>query len=186
MISGDIKNHIYDELFFDAKLQVCAVIDGASAKGLLKQISSHKPKHCCLFTGDLHPEIAQTAPYLTMLEKDSPFTDWLINVWGNHFGIFAIAPGDIEFIRLRNHFRSFLRVRDPDGRPLFFRYYDPRVLQVYLPTCNAKELDVLFGPLRFYVTEEKDPEVMTRFYLDNDELVRVRTALVREETTQRM
>jgi hypothetical protein len=34
--------------------------------------------------------------------------------------------------------RRFLRVKDEDG--LVFRFYDPRVMRVYLPTCAAGEL----------------------------------------------
>ena len=38
--------------------------------------------------------------------------------------------------RLRHHLKGFLRVRGESGQKMMFRYYDPRVLRVYLPTCN--------------------------------------------------
>ncbi len=46
---------------------------------------------------------------------------------------------------------------------LYFRYYDPRVMRVYLPTCNAQELAAMFGPIQFYVLEGEKPEEMLRF-----------------------
>ena len=54
---------------------------------------------------------------------------------------------DATLEELRRHFRKFLKVEDPKGKSLIFRYYDPRVLRVYLPTCNAMELQTVFGPV---------------------------------------
>jgi Domain of unknown function (DUF4123) len=57
---------------------------------------------------------------------------------------------------LRKHFRRFLRVTDESGRKLLFRYYDPRVLPIYLPTCTNEELTTGFGTVaRFVVETEK-------------------------------
>jgi len=64
---------------------------------------------------------------------------------------------------MRRHLRRFLIVRAPDGKRLYFRYYDPRVLSVYLPTCNAAELQYIFGPVRQFVCEGPDPTVLLRF-----------------------
>jgi hypothetical protein len=46
-------------------------------------------------------------------------------------------------------------VHDPDGRRLYFRYYDPRVFRVYLPTCNAEEMEQVFGPVLSYQMEDE-------------------------------
>ena len=45
-------------------------------------------------------------------------------------------------------------LRTEDGRELAFRYYDPRVLNVYLPTCTADEFHTLLGPLTALVAEQ--------------------------------
>ena len=50
----------------------------------------------------------------------------------------------------------FLRVTDESGRKLLFRYYDPRVLPIYLPTCTNDELTTIFGPVDRFVTETED------------------------------
>jgi len=49
---------------------------------------------------------------------------------------------------LARHLQRFLLVLLPDGNKWFFRYYDPRILQVYLPTCQPVELEEFFGPVR--------------------------------------
>jgi uncharacterized protein DUF4123 len=51
-------------------------------------------------------------------------------------------------------------VYDPDVNPVYFRYYDPRVLRVFLPTCNTQELAAVFGPVKSFVLEDDDPNTM--------------------------
>ncbi|MCK7510897.1 MAG: DUF4123 domain-containing protein [Desulfobacterales bacterium] len=64
---------------------------------------------------------------------------------------------------LRTHFRRFLMVHDSDGKPLYFRYYDPRVLRVYLPTCTSQELKTVFGPVESFLVEDEDGRSAIRF-----------------------
>jgi len=87
---------------------------------------------------------------------------------GNHWGVFAIALDDLPV--LRRHFRKFLIVHDSEGAPMYFRYYDPRVLRVYLPTCTPEELNTVFGPVSSYVLEGQDPNTLLRFTLDSGSL----------------
>jgi hypothetical protein len=55
-------------------------------------------------------------------------------------------------------------VKDPDGRILYFRYYDPRVMRVYLPSCNATEMKTVFGPALSYVMEDEDGHALVRIF----------------------
>ena len=48
-------------------------------------------------------------------------------------------------------------VRLPDGRVVNFRFYDPRVFRVYLPTCNEAEAEFVFGPFESFFLEDEDP-----------------------------
>jgi hypothetical protein len=47
--------------------------------------------------------------------------------------------------------------RERDGKLLYFRFYDPRVLRRFLPTCDAEQLRQLFGPIDAFVMEGDDP-----------------------------
>ena len=40
---------------------------------------------------------------------------------------------------------------------MYFRYYDPRVLRVFLPTSNTEELTAIFGPVSCFLVESEDP-----------------------------
>jgi hypothetical protein len=142
-------------------LKVYGVLDGASADRLPQAIYQHGVDSVCLLRGELEPDLAQVAPYLVRLDPGAPFTGWVLEEgWGNHWGIFVVTKADVR--TLRQHFRSFLTVYDPDNVPLFFRYYDPRVLRVYLPTCNAEELETVFGPVERYLMEGKDDQSLLR------------------------
>lgn len=140
-------------LFASESESVYAVLDGASVPGLLTKLHTIKEEWACLYRGELAPDLANVAPYLVKLREKSEFTDWLLDEgWGRHWGIFAATPVGLE--ALRRHFRHFLRVKDPAGKVLYFRYYDPRVLRVYLPTCRRDEIKIIYGPVLRYLTED--------------------------------
>ncbi|MCJ7602705.1 MAG: DUF4123 domain-containing protein [Desulfobulbaceae bacterium] len=124
----------------------------------------------CLFHGSKAVELATVAPYLVHLKKDDPFTDWLISQgWGKSWGIFCQSSENLD--TLQRHFRKFLMVYDEDGKPLYFRFYDPRVFRVYLPTCNENELAIIFGPVYVYIVENEDAEKMIDFFYTDKQLM---------------
>jgi len=144
---------------------VYGVLDGASVPNLLDRLYENEPEHVCLYRGELKPDLAETAPYLVRLSLDTPFTEWVLSQgWGNHWGIFASAPVELE--DLRKHFRKFLMVKNPEGKQVYFRYYDPRVLRVYLPTCNGEESKLIFGPVSRFFCENETPETLLSFHPD--------------------
>ncbi len=138
---------------------VYAVLDGARDDRLYRAIYDSRLDHQCLFAGDLSYDLATAAPYLVELGRDAAFTRWLLEEgWGKSFGIFAAASADLE--TLRRHFRRLLQVKDPLQHKLYFRFYDPRVLRVYLPTCKPGELRELFGPLARLMMESEDGKLL--------------------------
>ena len=139
-----------------------AVLDGARQASIYPAIQKSGFQFECLYRGELDPDLAEAAPYLVRLEPDMPFTHWLVaKGWGDSWGIFLAANASLR--DMRQHLRKFLMVYDPDAKPLYFRYYDPRVLRVYLPTCNAEELRIFFGPVQSYMLEDDDPATLLRF-----------------------
>jgi hypothetical protein len=171
MTMENVVQLVGEQLFAEDGSSVFAVLDGASVSELLQKLDEHKPDYECLYRGELAPDMAEVAPYLIRLEPDSEFTEWVIGEgWGNHWGVFAVARADLR--SLRQHFRRFLMVHDEEGKPLYFRYYDPRVLRVYLPTCNGEELNTIFGPVAAYILEGEKPDSLLRFEAPSGSLVR--------------
>lgn len=169
------SDYLEAALFADGEINVYAVLDGASIPDLLDKLYELEPEHVCLYRGELEPDIAEVAPYLVNLERAAAFSDWVIEKgWGNHWGIFALSDESLR--TMRNHFRKFLMVYDPESKPLYFRYYDPRVLRTYLPTCDLDGLTSLFGPVVSYIVEDEDPKNALRFRRDGGVLVKEEVA----------
>ena len=147
----------------DEKLNTFVVLDGASVPDLLDRLyTDPAPDFLCLYRGPLEPDIAEVAPYLVQLWPDSPFTQWFFEEgWGKHWGVLAQTEAYLGV--LWKHLRTFLMVRQPDGNHVYFRYYDPRVLRVYLPTCTVEETAFVFGPVERYLCEDSDPKQLLAF-----------------------
>src|SRR5882672_5907963 len=96
-------------LFSKDETPVFAVLDGASIPDLVKSLYEHEPEYCCLYRGELQPDMASVAPYLVRLESGSEFSEWLLREgWGAHWGIFVGSTANLR--TLRDHFREFQTV----------------------------------------------------------------------------
>jgi hypothetical protein len=162
MSAEKLTKALADQLFSSPETKVFAILDGASIPGLLKEFHEKRPGQLCLYRGELEPDMAVVAPYVVELKPDSPFTQWVLaEGWGKHWGVFVMAEVDLKSVH--RHLRSLLVVKDHNGRQLNFRFYDPRVLRVYLPTCDAGELMQVFGPVNCLALEAEDAGQMLRF-----------------------
>jgi hypothetical protein len=118
----------------------------------------------------LAPEVEVAAPHVVQLDYNDKLTKELLNEgWGNSWGIYLRADSTLD--RIRRHLRTFLTVQDHSGKRLLFRYYDPRVLRVYLPTCVAEELRTVFGPIECFWMEDRTGTSMLEFKIDRNKLV---------------
>lgn len=165
-MTPEFNEAIYRLLFAPAPheeaMHAYAVLDGAQTPEIVKHIYALQPEHVCLYTGDLEPDIIEVAPYLVRLDPEAEFTAWLVEEgWGKSWAIFAQTPHDLR--GMRKHFRSLTTVYDPDNEPLLFRFYDPRVLRLFLPTCEGEELQTMFGAIERYIVEAEDPASALRF-----------------------
>ena len=131
---------------------IFALLDCARDPRIYPLIKRQQINYSCLFAGDLPQELAEAAPYLVALSPHSHLTEALLTLgWGHSWGVFLASSAILQ--NLRRHFRRFLEVCDEQGKRLLFRYYDPRVLRIYLPTCNEEELRFVFGPVDRFVLE---------------------------------
>jgi Domain of unknown function (DUF4123) len=123
-----------------------------------------------LYQGDIGESLAHVSPYLLTLSDDDPASRWFAEAgFGRSWGLFVIAP--IGFDDLRRHLRKFNIVYRENGTPLAFRFYDPRVLRLFLPTCTSDELRRFFGPIESFLTETEETDALLRFTLRGGELI---------------
>src|SRR5436305_10083170 len=78
---------------------------------------------------------------------------------------------------LKKHFRKFLLVKTEDGKELYFRFYDPRVLRIFLPTCDVAQLKEFFGPVEKFICEDEDHAFALLFSFDGKQLITERVAV---------
>lgn len=151
-----------ESVVFPEEGSTFAVLDAASSPDLLDWLYRCHPEFECLYEGEVEPDVAEVAPYLVAVPPQGEFTEWLLaRGWGNHWGIFVITAGG--FRDVRQHLRRFVKVHSEEGKPMLFRFYDPRVLRVYLATCNGGELAEFFGQMQALVAEGEDKTTAMRF-----------------------
>jgi len=139
----------------DAAPRVFALLDAARDEQIYPALLKADCEWLCLYRGDAAVTMAEVAPYLVELQPYARFTWWLLEKgWGNSWGMFLHAA--VKLDRLQAHFRRLVMAQLPDGKMVYFRFYDPRVLRAYLPTCTPKELEAMFGPVERFILEGDD------------------------------
>jgi pSer/pThr/pTyr-binding forkhead associated (FHA) protein len=108
-------------------------------------------------------EVLPPGAYLTYLPATSQLLPKLVKEsWGRNFCVFFTCMH--PFSEVRKHLRQLLLLSTEDGRRFFFRYFDPRILQAFLPACSTQELTHFFGPVHaFIVQDSTDPSKLIEF-----------------------
>lgn len=139
-----------------------AVLDAARDPLVLARLLYSQAQYQSLYKGPAGDSLAQVAPYLVRLTADSPFLETLVaEGWGKSWGVYLTCNS--EFAELRRHLRHFLEVWHPDGKQVYFRFYDPRVLRVYLPSCAPEEIKQFLGPIGAYLMEDEGSDRLIHF-----------------------
>ena len=154
----------------DPRLKLYAILDAARDSRIHAGLTGSGLEALSLFRGDKAIELADVAPYLVSFYREDSLLDWLLTYgWGNSWGI--IVESAAGFKELARHFQAFVMVYDSKGSPLYFRYYDPRVFRIYMPTCNESELKTVFGPVNSFYLEAEDPEYLIHYAFADGKLV---------------
>ena len=159
-----------EKILINEQIRTFVVLDGASVPELRMRLYEMRPPNYCLFRGELKPDMAEVAPYVIQLTPNTPFTDWALagENFGKHWGVFVHSMHSIK--EMRRHFRGLVTVYNENGNPMIFRFYDPRVLRKFLPTCNGEELKTFFGKVETFFAEDDKGQKFSAFRLENDEL----------------
>lgn len=151
-----------------------AIVDGAAVEGLPNLLDAAAANYRCLYRGELDDDLNAAAPYLLELDQKSEFgRNFATARWGHSAAVFVHVSPSADIDDLRRHFRKLNRVKGPAGEDYLFRYYDPRVLRVFLPTCDGEQLAAMFDDVVLaYVCEGEGARDAMRFVCAGGTLAR--------------
>lgn len=133
------------------------LLDAARAGVPLAKAQEINPAYSLLYDSAGERYLKGVAPYVFSLPREGAFGELIFEGgWGEHWGVYVHAP--ISLTDAHHHFRKFTKVRTEDGEESYFRFYDPRVLKVFLPSCDRRQIVDFFGPIEYFVTEGDSPE----------------------------
>ncbi|MBK8520977.1 MAG: DUF4123 domain-containing protein [Ferruginibacter sp.] len=149
------------------------LLDAARLKQNLDEAKALNPSCISLYTGEMEAQLVNVFPFLFSFDDHPEFANWYFeNGWGQSWGVIILSEYDIR--RTADHLKKHILVNTENGKEYFFRFYDPRVLRVFLPTCNTKQLKEFFGPVEQFICEDNDPDFGLIFTFDENNLMTTR------------
>lgn len=130
-----------------------AVLDACDEPLVLHIVAELGKSAVSLYHGKAAEEYASFAPYLVSV-NDATLQTIQTELAARPWGFLAGTPADITLADVRRHFRKFLMVQSPEGKELYFRFYDPRFLPIFLQSLHGQDLQDFLGPLQFLMTIE--------------------------------
>ncbi|NUQ76628.1 MAG: DUF4123 domain-containing protein [Polyangiaceae bacterium] len=135
-----------------------ALIDAARDKenkknknSVLQFVSEAGSEAVSLYSGRRAERLASVAPYLVRIT--GRISRFLSDCWGNTSGVIVASAAPIR--ELRAHFKRLLIVETENLDTVYFRFYDPRVLRIFLPSCSPAQARRFFGPVAWLLIDGK-------------------------------
>jgi hypothetical protein len=143
--------------------QLYGLLDSARSETVLQQLSKGETVYESLYRGlKAEERYWEVSPFLLECREESEIFTWqTTEAWGDSCSLYLISDEDLP--GLVSHFQKFVKVVTFEEEELLFRFYDPRVLRLYLPTCNKTELEHFFGPVRRFLVEDETGETILTF-----------------------
>lgn len=130
------------------------VLDAAKLQFGFSEIEDCGMPFRCLFKGKAASNLKDAAPYLIELDHENRFIQRLfkyvpempdrmttVHVWHKEPGIYARSR--VGFDTLWKHLRKFPRQQDQNGKWVFFRFWEPRVLRDYLDSIRQEPRKIM-------------------------------------------
>ena len=142
----------------DEQPMLFALLDGAKSPRILELIRESVDDCRSLFDGVRGEALSEVAPHLVRLTPGSGLLERLIaEGWGKRWGVYLTSQA--ELVQLRRHLRRFLMVHDEDTqRRVYFRYYDPPVLDTLLQCATVRQRGQLFAKITSFWFERPGAE----------------------------
>lgn len=111
--------------------QLFAIFSNASAAKPPMQLAPSP-----VWADTIYAEWDAVMPFVGIVAADSEFLDWVATTESRDWGWLAVSSASLEVVV--EHFRSLTQVLMPDGKAVFFRFWDGRFL---LPILQSEEVE---------------------------------------------
>lgn len=139
------------------------LLDAARMNTAMDEAKALNHGYESLYEGENKQYLSTVAPYLFSFQASTEFGKWFVeNGWGDAWGYLFSAR--VSFDDCLRHLQKFVIVKTEDGQELYFRFYDPRVLKIFLPTCDKKQLTDFFGPIDYFIVEGDTSEKAIQYW----------------------
>lgn len=139
------------------------LLDGAQIDDLFRRVYELEaaPEFHLLYQQTQYADLADVGPMLIRAESDSDLYSEFQTHWMRNAGV-ALESAMPEALVVE-HLRSLVHLRGGGETTLLFRYYDPRVLRLWLGSLGHAELARFMGPIS--AMQVFDPDTgLTKLY----------------------
>ena len=152
-----------------ADLRLYAIFDGARrSPDVYEAIQASRLPAEPLIGKQIATALLRVSPWLVELPRQSAHPRGLLErFYGQSACVFFCAPAELPMSRLALQLKRIVRVQVEGGDRYLFRYFDPRVLRAFLPTCSGSQWEQIRGAIEVFFAESEDPAVLIRFADDN-------------------
>lgn len=127
-------------------MHLYALVDACNAPHFLEMLETYDPPASCLYNEPLQDGMAERAPYIVELTSE-PVKNWLSKLT-TPWGLYLISD-KANFLEMRKHLRRYTFAIIPiSEKPVFFRFYDPRVFwDLTHKILDDWQLHAFLGPI---------------------------------------
>lgn len=124
------------------------------------------PDNLSLFKGTKDEHLFDVAPYL--FKADEFF---FRNVHDPNLSLkeIIVLESDEKTDKLHSHFKSFIYQKITGGES-YFRFWDARVLERFLPACSADKLDSFFDGIENFYMPYQEKETAKKYFIKRAKL----------------
>ena len=126
-----------------------------------------------LFGGATGNQLRTVAPHLVDVGADDELAEQLKSGRDIERRV-TWLHSELSINDLRNHLRRFLRMKTEAGAYLYFRFYDPYVVNVVFPNLTQEQLSEFFDKIEYMVTEDVRISERRIFHLSEDKELRIK------------
>jgi hypothetical protein len=156
------------------------ILDAAVWEDCIDEALESVTEYASLFAvGGADTELDSVAPYLIKYDDNKSFGEWL-NASQQRELRRLYLKSDLSVEKLRLHLRRFIRTKTEDGRWLFFRFYDPYVVNCVFPNLTRAQLSEFFAPVDYMIAEDARINGRRVFYLSADRELRIKYGTIND------